>query len=145
MKKALLFIVPACVLCIMVVIGICLLEKRHIKYSQIEDEKENVVLQDVSKRTGIMFNDWLSLRGYVYCELLKEGMRRDEVKNALSTIGDIRVSGDQIDFTNRYLEHYLSPILLKFDGGGQSGRLIGWSASNETNLDAPRAYCETQK
>jgi hypothetical protein len=129
----------------MVVIGMYLLEKRHIKYSQIEDEKENLVLQDVSKRTNIKFDDWLSLREYVFCELMKVGMTRDEVKDALSTIGDIRVSGDQIDFANRYLEHYLTPILLKFDGGGQSGHLIGWTASNETNLDAPRAYCETQK
>jgi hypothetical protein len=146
MKKIVLIVGACLLLCILLLTAAELTARiGGATYGPTEEAKERPVLQEVSRKTGKEFTDWLSLREYVWCSLLKEGMTKEEVENALSTVGEIRVGDHQIDFANKYLDENLSPILIYYDVGGPTGRLLRWSASDETNLGAPRASCEKQE
>jgi hypothetical protein len=118
------------------------LVKNYQEHKQTRLEEERMVLQEVSLRTGKLFDDWLSLREYLYCDALKEGMTRVEVMELLSQIDETQVSGDTVDFTNRYIDYYLGPLNLDFTSNGPSGCLKGWGGSTEINLGSPRAHCE---
>jgi hypothetical protein len=118
------------------------LVKNYQEHKEIRLEEEKKVLQAVSQRTNRPFDDWLSLREYIYCDALKEGMKRVEVMELLSQIDEIRMSGNTVDFSNRYIDYYLGPLILNFTSNDPSGRLEGWSGSTEINLGSPSAHCE---
>lgn len=126
------------------------MNQKLIEHKKTETVEEQAVLGEVSLRTGIEFHEWSSLREYVYCQLLHEGMPRLEVETALSTIGEIQPfqniwSDETVTFQNDDLYGYLSPILLEFDSGGSFGNLISWRRSYEHFVPIPLASCEKKE
>jgi hypothetical protein len=114
-----------------------------IQISQTKSAKEEQeVLTDISKRTGLAPN-WLAIRTYVYCDLLKPGTPRKQVEEGLIKVGDYFPQWDknmyQIDFKNSFIYANLSPLIISFEKG-----VVAASGAGEHNL-GPRADCELEK
>lgn len=144
MKKPILLILLICLVITIIYISSTFLSWRQdvIKYNQTSTVEANKILSEISKKVGINFINTLALREYVYCELLRKGMNRSEINNSISQIGQIKPFDSQIDFIDSYLYYNLSPIMLEFDSPSMDGELLKWYASTESNLGAPRAWCE---
>jgi hypothetical protein len=144
MRKKFLVIALIGFFCVLVGIGYYCINLRDIKSIHIDEEDEKLALQEVSRRTGIEFDDWTSLREYIFCDLLKKGMTKDDVEDNLSNIGEIRVLDDSVEFTSRYLDRNISTIVVYYDVGGPTGKLYFLGRRTPSNSDAPTAGCEIQ-
>ncbi len=119
-----------------------------ISQKQTREAEGRLVLLQVSENVGKDFDDWQSLREYVWCTLLQKGMTRKEINSAMDRIGERPTNTDLywgINFKNRYLDYNLAPIILRFDGPGIDAKLVDWEASTEQNFGAPRASCEIEE
>jgi hypothetical protein len=138
----LLFLLPA-----FVCIGLCV---GYIYYniSQYRSE-ESVTLEGIAKRTGLP-PDWLSIRTYVYCDLLKPGTPLENAQRGLALIGEYRppnenspINGSfeqEIDFTDSSTQYNLSPLMVSYD---ENSRVI-WAGAGEFN-HGPESYCEIER
>jgi len=113
--------------------------------NNINDQRlaqEKIVLDGVANRTGLQPN-WLAVRTYVYCDLLKPGITRDQIEKKLSLIGEFKPPNNdgnfsqQVDFLDPFLYYNLSPLMLNYD---EKWHLIS-SGVGEFN-HGPRADCE---
>ncbi|MBA4385914.1 MAG: hypothetical protein C0410_14340 [Anaerolinea sp.] len=112
------------------------------EYRLLEIKEEQTILNIVSKKTGEQFDDWQSLREYVYCgDLIKKGMTKEQVEESLSLIGEIRIGPDYIEFKNEYLFDNLSPTFFSYVDGELDS---WWRATGEfTKGGDPMASCQT--
>jgi hypothetical protein len=145
MKKIVSILTLIGLFCILAGVGFYLIKGRDEKIIHTDEENDKLALQEVSRRTGIEFNDWISLREYVFCDLLKMGMTKEEVENTLSKVGEIRVYDDSIEFKNKYLYRNIPNIIVDYDVGGPTGKLIYLGRRSATNSDTPSVGCEIQK
>ena len=110
-----------------------------------------MVLQGIAERTGLE-PDWLAIREYVYCELLKPSTPIEEVETALALIGDYwmpdsgvpRIPGSSFDrhieFFDAATSYNLTPLSILYDENGQ----VKSSGAGEFN-HGPRASCEKER
>jgi hypothetical protein len=113
---------------------------KNIRQYQAEDK---IVLAGISKQTGLK-PDWLAIREYVYCDLLKLGTPKDKVVTGLSLIGknnaDVEDTSPTINFSDPHIDYNLSPLFLEYN---QDWILID-SGAGEFN-HGPRSSCEIER
>jgi hypothetical protein len=118
-----------------------------IKYLEVSQPERSVeeqqVLDGISKRTGLE-PDWLSIRTYVYCDLLKPGTSRGEAEKGLSQIGEFFPQWEKreytIEFKNGFINNNLSPIAIDFEND-----LIVDSGALGPYNSGPRSKCELDR
>ena len=100
-------------------------------------------MEEISKRTGLP-PDWLAIRTYVYCDLLKPGTAKSKVEQGLSLIGPYYKPDEadqikQIDFKDPYTYNNLSPLIIIYN---KQWRVTS-AGAGEFNHGA-RAQCEIE-
>ncbi|MBN1371296.1 MAG: hypothetical protein JW987_04990 [Anaerolineaceae bacterium] len=106
--------------------------------------QDKTVLEEIGKRTGLPPN-WLAIREFVYCDLLKPGTAKSQIDQGLSLIGSYSSpsNGDsieRIDFINPSIRYNLSPLIIVYD---KEWRVVS-SGAGEFN-HGPRAQCEIER
>jgi hypothetical protein len=115
-------------------------------YSQ-RTSQDKVVLKNISDRTGLQPN-WLAVREYIYCDLLKPGTSREQVEKGLALVGEYWSPNDkgtpiggsfeeQISFTDPSTYYNLSPLMVTYD---ENWKVISAGAGEFNH--GPRASCE---
>jgi hypothetical protein len=131
----------ACILILLILIVACigavgykvrLMRNEMLIAEQSRAVTEQPIVEEVSRRSGIKFEDMASIREYVYCgDLLQKGMSQQEAAKALAKIGEIEPIGsgnETVVFKNRVLNKNLSVLILVFNN---AGKLAEWGASTE--------------
>jgi len=105
-------------------------------------QRSQQVLTDLSQRIGVEA-DWRHVRGYLYCEQLRQGMTKEQVEMVLDTLGpylsapyDSSSTYKMVYFRNQFLDANLSPLVLVFE----NGILMDWGRG-ESNIGV-LAKCE---
>jgi hypothetical protein len=108
--------------------------------------QEKAVLEEIGKRSGLPPN-WLSIREFVYCDLVTPGTLKEEVDQGLALIGEYRLPNQdmpvegwfqqQIDFTDPFIYYNLSPLIIQYN----EELKVEIAGAGEFN-HGPRASCE---
>ena len=138
-KSTTKIIIIAVIVIVIVCVGVSILGVQKIQQRSEENAaEEERVLNEISERIGVE-PDWLAVREYVYCDVLKPGTPREEVDRRLSQVGSwhSNIGNTLVSFEERFTYNTLCPLSLRYD---ENDRLVNVN-TGERNI-GPKAWCE---
>ena len=139
-KSTTKIIIIAVIVIVIVCVGVSILGVQKIQQRSEENAaEEERVLNEISERIGVE-PDWLAVREYAYCDILKPGTPREVVEEKVSQIWSwhSNIGNDMISFEEKYTYRALCPMFLDYD---ENDILINAYAASEGNK-GPKAWCE---